>query len=52
MKHTYMIVKLNRNINFILFLIVKKRKVDDDAEPSTSKGLPTKMQSKYMRHLT
>src|SRR6218665_2685147 len=42
------------NIDFILFLIVEKRKVDDvdDPEPSTSTGLPIKMQSNYMHHLT
>jgi len=46
-------MKLNLNIDFILFLIVKKRKVDDnDPEPSTSTGLPTKMQSNYMHYLT
>src|SRR6218665_2678137 len=46
--------EIKLNIDSILFLIVKKRKVDDvdDLEPSTSTGLPMKVQSNYMHHLT
>src|SRR6218665_3366619 len=46
--------EIKLNIDSILFLIVKKRKVDDvdDLEPSTSTGLPMKVQSNYMHHLS
>ena len=46
--------EMKLNIDSILFLIVKKRNVDDvdDLEPSTSTGLPMKVQSNYMHHLS